>query len=230
MHTASMTLASGGAAPPAKKAKAAGGHGGGHGAEKKSGHGAEKKKAEGGHGAAKKSGHGEAKGGHGAEKKGGHGSSDAKKGAHGSSHGAAGEAHAPPPPDPTYAPELSELLHLIETKHAKLSQAKLSELDLGEFKLTHAGPGEGRMATVTFHLYALVPDDKLTEVTDAIPAHEKRIRDLILSTVHEAPYEDLNEPNMPTVKARITTGVNRILSSVEVRDVVFSTLSTRLMH
>ena len=204
--TPSLAFASGHGAKPAADAHGAKKPAGGHGAEKKPAHGAEKKS---GHGAEKKPAHGSAHG----EKKGGH-----------------GEVAKPPAPDPTYAPELAELLHLLEAKQQKNDPLKFAELDLGEYKLTHAGPGEGKMATIAFHLYAIVPDEKLATLTEKIPAHEKRMRDTILSTVHEATYDDLNEPFMPTVKARLAHSINHVLNALEVRDVVFSNLSTKLMH
>ena len=220
-YVPAFVFASGhGAEKPAAHGAKPAGHGAkpaGHGAEKKSGHGAPAGHGASGHGAEKKSGHGAAA----AHGSGGHGAKPA-------GHGAV--ADKPAPPDPTYAPELAELLQLIDSKQKKNDPLKFVELDLGEYKLTHAGPGEGKMASVMFHLYAVVPEEKLGEVEEAMPAHEKRLRDTILSTVHEATYDDLNEPYMPTVKARLSGGINQVLNVVEVRDVVFSNLSTKLLH
>ena len=203
---ASTSLFANSGAKPAEKAK----HGG-HGAAKKP-----EKKA-GGHGEKKP----EKKPAHGAEK---------KSGGHGGAAGKEGEKHEPAPPDPTYAPELAELLHLIDENGKKSDSQKFVELDLGEYKLTHSGDGAGQLASIAFHIFAIVPETKLAAVEAKMPTHEKRLRDTILSTVHEASYQDINEPSMPTVKGRLTTSINRVLGVVEVRDVVFSNLATKQLH
>jgi flagellar basal body-associated protein FliL len=203
--------ASGGAAP--KKAAKSGGHGtekkAAHG-EKKSGHGDKKSSA---HGAKKPAAHGEAKaaGGHGAASGG---------------HGAAGEKKEYKP-DPTYAPELAELLHLIESKDKKHDPKTLVELELGKFKLTRGNDHSPRLLNVSFQLYAIVAEDRLEEVSLKIPEREQRLRDAVLSAVHEATDDELNEPSMPILKQRLVVEINRVLEVVEVRDLAFSDFSTK---
>jgi flagellar basal body-associated protein FliL len=190
--------ASGGGAP--KKAT----KGGGHGSEKKSGGHGEKKAAA--HGEKKASAHGE------------------KKPAAG--HGTEGEKKEYKP-DPTYAPELAELLKLIESKDKKHDPEKFTELELGKFKLTRGNETSNRLINVAFHLYAIIDESHLEEVSLKLPGREQRLRDIILSTMHEATEDELNEASMPILKQRLVIEINRVLEVVEIRDIAFSEFSTR---
>jgi len=225
------TASADGHAPAAKSDHGGGGHGGGHGAEKKSsgGHGAEKKssgghggghgaekKSSGGHGAEKKSsgGHG---GGHGAEKKssGGHGGGHGaeKKSSHGGGHGAAAKSasHA--------SEEKGGAMQLLDG--LRRTPEESVEVDLGTF-LVSRSITSGETLRVRFQLTALVDAKQEGEFNDALAARQQAMRDRVLELSHKLDLEHFDDPTLRALKSDLLVEIQRAVRSLAIHEVLVS--------
>ena len=87
---------------------------------------------------------------------------------------------------------------------------ELSEIQLGKYSIPIPVAEErgGRLAhrnrfQLDFELYALVPPGKESSIADDLDRHEGKIRDRVIRVCRNASIEDLMEPELSTLKARL---------------------------
>jgi hypothetical protein len=131
----------------------------------------------------------------------------------------------------SFAEEMADLLKLIDSKQKKYDPENFSEIDLGQYRITHEGTSDPfSTVSITFKLYAVLPADKVALFNEKKVPREKRLRDTILSIIHETPYEEFDEPDMITVKNRLLNSINKVLEIAELRNLAFSELSFKLVR
>lgn len=93
-----------------------------------------------------------------------------------------------------------------------LGEEDLAEFPLGEYRIPiplvdnrAAGPVvRTNRLELDFHLYALVSPKEEAEMEEAWNRHEGVIRDQVISICRRATVEELQEPELVTLKARLT--------------------------
>lgn len=126
--------------------------------------------------------------------------------------------------DPTKIGDPGKLLEDYDRSRRKHDPIRFEEVDLGEYFTTKYIEGQGTY-TVRFHLYAVVDRAQKQELLDAIAAREKRMRDIVLTTVGKTELEYYREPTLGWLRSELIAAVNRSLHTRVVRDVVFSEFS-----
>jgi flagellar basal body-associated protein FliL len=146
---------------------------------------------------------------------GGHG----EQGGHGGSATEVKEAAIP-----GHVADVERILSLVSGKEKKHDPRLYVEVDLGEFRVTHAHDME-ELRLVKFHLYAVLPEQALDKWTAAHEARQQRARDAVLSVVQAASWEEIADPNLGNIKAELVSSLNRVLENDDLRDVAFSTFA-----
>jgi hypothetical protein len=128
---------------------------------------------------------------------------------------------------PGYSQELAELLRLIDPVAQKQDPATFVEVELGRFKLTRSQMEGERIVDLNFHLFAVVPEGSKSLFAERLPLRQQRLRDLVLTTLHQASDEEINEPSLLLLRQRLIVQLNRVLETLEIRDIAFSEFSSR---
>lgn len=119
----------------------------------------------------------------------------------------------------------SELLELLEEQELKSDNQAYAEVDLGEFRVSHAlRNGEGQLF-VRFHLIGIVPEAKHSKMEHALETYQNRLRDAVIHLVQEVETEQLSDPGLAFFRAEIIAAINRVLQERLVKDVAFSDFS-----
>lgn len=106
---------------------------------------------------------------------------------------------------------------------------ELLELDLGKYSIpipviedrTHSAVHQTRLQ-LDFELYALVRPNKKSAVLDSYSRHEGKIRDHVIRVCRNASVEDLQEPELSTLKARLMDALATEMGRDDVRQLLIT--------
>jgi hypothetical protein len=121
--------------------------------------------------------------------------------------------------------DASELLALFQERQ-HVDARNFVEMDLGRFRVTHKLPGSDGHLYVQFHVFGILPQDRLTRLAQLWPQYEKRARDAIISLAQRTETEHLSDPSLTFFKEEVATAVNTVLQERLLIDVAFSDFST----
>lgn len=119
--------------------------------------------------------------------------------------------------------DTESLLARYEQDRRRQDPLHYSEKDLGEFLVTQRH--EPDIYYVRFHLFGVIPDQKLSKFDAAHTSHQERVRSAVLSTVQKSNLHQLTDPTLSWLKAELITQINRNLQARLLRDVVFTDFS-----
>jgi flagellar basal body-associated protein FliL len=119
--------------------------------------------------------------------------------------------------------EAAEILDLMEDQ--KQDPRGFVEVELGQFRVTHAAAKDEALLLVEFKLFAVVPETKREKLEQALPAYHNRLRDGIISLVQSTDTQHLADPSLAFFKSELVGTINRVLHQRLVRDVAFSDFS-----
>src|SRR5687768_14533021 len=71
--------------------------------------------------------------------------------------------------------QASELFELLEEQELRYDAQAYAEVDLGEFKVTHALGGAAGQLHVRFHLIGIVAEQREAKVAQVLPHYETRV-------------------------------------------------------
>jgi len=121
--------------------------------------------------------------------------------------------------------DASELLALFQERQ-HVDAKNFVETELGRFRITHRLAGEAGQLYVQFHLFGVLPQERLQRIGQLWPKYEKRARDAVISIVQRTETEHLCDPSLTFIKEEIAAAINRILQERLLIDVAFSDFST----
>jgi flagellar basal body-associated protein FliL len=108
-------------------------------------------------------------------------------------------------------------------------QEELSEILIGQYSIpipiaTARGGNESRYNRVQFdfELYALVRPENKSNVADEWARHEGKIRDDVIRICRNASVDDLQEPELSTLKARLMDTLAARMGSQGVRQLLMT--------
>lgn len=117
---------------------------------------------------------------------------------------------------------------LIKQAEAAALNTTLAELDLGVFRTTlPRDPTSGRFVSVEIHIFGTVPRSKLSAVKQQFAIEEYRLRHEILFAVRQSTRDELTDPALTKLRARVQETVNKILTDAPVKEVGFYQLTLR---
>ncbi|MEX2307640.1 MAG: flagellar basal body-associated FliL family protein [Pirellulales bacterium] len=110
------------------------------------------------------------------------------------------------------------------------SQEELTEFSLGEYKIPiPIGEDRGRnklayrhRVQFDFELHALVSPTEMSHVADAWGRHEGKIRDQVIRVCRNATVDELQEPELATLKARLMDALASQIGEKEVQQLLIS--------
>lgn len=109
-------------------------------------------------------------------------------------------------------------------------KTRLVEVDFGSIETTLPRDREtGALMELKLHVFGAVPRYHVPDIKKQLKAEEYRLRAETLQAVRSATREELSEPNLTRLRARIERVLNEILSEAPVKSVGFYdvTLHTR---
>jgi hypothetical protein len=114
---------------------------------------------------------------------------------------------------------------LVEKARSAALRTRLAEIDLGTYRTTLPKSEETNSLTeLELHLFGTVPRYRVPEIEQQLKAEEYRIRADMIAAVREASVEELAEPNLTQLRARIEKVVNDILEESPVKTIGFYSL------
>jgi hypothetical protein len=121
-----------------------------------------------------------------------------------------------------------------EFEFAKLDLAPvgegLTEFSLGKYTVPiptiehqeNRGPSQRNRLELDFRLFALVLPRDRSKIEDAWKRHEGTIRDLVIRVCRHTSVDDLMEPELATLKARLATALRPQLGDNELRQLLIT--------
>ena len=107
---------------------------------------------------------------------------------------------------------------------------ELKEFSLGQYQIPISLVDDRNQAKLIRHnsfqfdftLYALVSPKEKSQIEDAWERHEGQIRDQIINVCRSATLDELQEPELVTIKARLTDVLAAKLGEKPLRQLVFN--------
>jgi hypothetical protein len=97
-----------------------------------------------------------------------------------------------------------------------------SEVLLGEFSFSNRSAVPGLIIHVDFNLAAVVLRRQASTLESQAKYHRGRIREAVNAIVRNSTLEELNDPNLATLKRLIRQEINRLLDNRLVHEVVIN--------
>jgi flagellar basal body-associated protein FliL len=94
------------------------------------------------------------------------------------------------------------------------------------FTCTNTKAAVGAVVHVTFKLYAIVSRREEAEFSQAVRSHEARLRQAVITVARSSNREDLDDPNLSTIKRLMRERINKVLKKSFVIEVVVSEYKT----
>jgi hypothetical protein len=117
---------------------------------------------------------------------------------------------------------------LVHAARSTAVNTRLAEVDFGTFQATlPRDPKTGLYTELKLHVFGTVPRYRESEVKKQLKAEEYRIRAETLGAVRAANREELAEPNLAQLRARIERIMNEILTEAPVKSIGFYEVSLR---
>jgi len=117
------------------------------------------------------------------------------------------------------------------------TQESLAELSLGKFTIPipvmidSSAPTAQRSNRFRFdfELHVLVPPQRKSQVADAWEGHQGAIRDEVMLTCRQASIDDLQEPELGTLKSHLADVLQAHLGKKEIRQVLITDIVSQEM-
>lgn len=101
-----------------------------------------------------------------------------------------------------------------------------AEVAVGDFNCTNSTAAEGMVMQITFKLVAVASGAQAKALEDQLKAKNAQVRQLVNRIVRSSKMEDLDDPNMGTIKRLIRQEVNKLLRKSLIIEVVISDITT----
>jgi hypothetical protein len=117
---------------------------------------------------------------------------------------------------------------LVEAARSTALKTRLAEVDFGKFQTTL--PRDRKTNSLTelqLHIFGTAPRYRVPAIEQQLRAEEFRLRHATLAAVRTATREELAEPNLLQLRARIERVVNGVLTDAPVKSVGFYEVTLR---
>lgn len=100
------------------------------------------------------------------------------------------------------------------------------EVVIGEFNSTNVIASPGLVIHVDFKLSAITTGGQASSLEAQLKTHQARVREKVFRIARSSNLEDLNDPNLGTLKRQIREDINRLLRKSYVTEVIISDMRT----
>jgi hypothetical protein len=129
----------------------------------------------------------------------------------------------------------SSLTYEFDELDSSPTQDELIEFSLGKYDIPiplvpSFEPGEGQRRNrveFSFELHALITGDYESQLASVWERHEGTIRDRVILVCRNATLEELEEPELATLKSHLTDAVQEELGPKSIRRLLISEVVTR---
>ena len=108
-------------------------------------------------------------------------------------------------------------------------QEELTEFMLGQYSIPipiavdrTSGPARDNRYQLDFELYALIRPEKRSNIADDWARHEGLIRDHVIRVCRNASVDELQEPELSTLKARLMDALAAQIGATDVRQLLIT--------
>ncbi len=134
-----------------------------------------------------------------------------------------------PPADPAAKHDGKE-----EHEHAATDQhhgdgendGEFAEVPMGDFSFSNGTAAPGMIIHVDFKLSAVATSKQASSLDAQLKLHQARVRQAVNKIVRMSSLEELNDPNLATIKRLIREDINRLLRKSYVLEVVITDVRT----
>lgn len=117
---------------------------------------------------------------------------------------------------------------LVKQAQSTALNASMAEVDLGKFRTTlPRDPNTGRYYELEVHIFGTVPRSRLSEAKKLVKGEEFRVRQETLTAVRQCTREELSDPTLAELRARIEQVVNKVLAEAPLKEIGFYQLTVR---
>jgi hypothetical protein len=110
------------------------------------------------------------------------------------------------------------------------TQEELAEFSLGEYRIpipvikyrADSQPSQRNGFQLEFELFALVSPHEKSQITEAWDRHQGKIRDRVIRICRNSSLDELQEPELATLKARLLDALAPQLGQKEVRQLLIT--------
>ncbi|MFO7902121.1 MAG: hypothetical protein ACQESR_10730 [Planctomycetota bacterium] len=115
------------------------------------------------------------------------------------------------------------LLERYQEDRRRHDPLHFSEVEIGKFAVTQRR--EPAIFYIRFHLFGVVPDDRLDRFKSRMETYGERVRAEVRTTTQKCELKKLNDPSLKWLKSELISSINRVVGDPMLRDVVFSEFS-----
>jgi len=117
---------------------------------------------------------------------------------------------------------------LLQQAQSAAISTTLAEVDLGKFRTTlPRDANTGMFTTIELHIFGTVPRTRLAAVERQLGNDEYRVRHETLTAVRQSTRDELTDPALAKLRARIEDVVNKVLTDAPVEGIGFYQLTLR---
>jgi flagellar basal body-associated protein FliL len=109
---------------------------------------------------------------------------------------------------------------------AEGAEGEFSEVPMGDFSFSNGTAAPGMIIHVDFKLSAVASSKQASSLDSQLKQHQARVRQAVNKIVRMSSLEELNDPNLATIKRLIREDINRLLRKSYVLEVVITDVRT----
>lgn len=106
------------------------------------------------------------------------------------------------------------------------TEGEFAEVPMGDFSFSNGTAAPGMIIHVDFKLSAVATSKQASSLDSQLKLHQARVRQAVNKIVRMSSLEELNDPNLATIKRLIREDINRLLRKSYVLEVVITDVRT----
>jgi flagellar basal body-associated protein FliL len=106
------------------------------------------------------------------------------------------------------------------------ADGEFAEVPMGDFSFSNGTAAPGMIIHVDFKLSAVATSKQASSLDSQLKVHQARVRQAVNKIVRMSSLEELNDPNLATIKRLIREDINRLLRKSYVVEVVITDVRT----
>jgi flagellar basal body-associated protein FliL len=106
------------------------------------------------------------------------------------------------------------------------AEGEFAEVPMGDFSFSNGTAAPGMIIHVDFKLSAVATSKQASSLDAQLKVHQARVRQAVNKIVRMCNLEELNDPNLATIKRLIREDINRLLRKSYILEVVITDVRT----
>ncbi len=109
---------------------------------------------------------------------------------------------------------------------ADAADGEFAEVPMGDFSFSNGTAAPGMIIHVDFKLSAVATSKQASSLDSQLKQHQARVRQAVNKIVRMSSLDELNDPNLATIKRLVREDINRLLRKSYVLEVVITDVRT----